>query len=67
MRQFTRSFDFPHFIGENARALGAHADPVVLSTLEFSVSGAMLQAGMGHLSYDDLPGELSRIAGLVVR
>ncbi len=49
------------------RALGDHDDPVVLSTLEFSVSGAMLQAGMGHLSYDALPGELSRVAELVLR
>lgn len=49
------------------RALGDDADPVVLSTLEFTMSGAMLQAGMGHLSYDDLADELARIAELVLR
>jgi AcrR family transcriptional regulator len=49
-----------------ARALGVHADPVVLSTLELATSGALLQAGMGHLRYDELPGVLARVADLVV-
>lgn len=48
-------------------ALGDATDPDVLMTLEFAVSGAMLRAGMGHLDYLDLPGELSRVADLVVR
>ena len=48
------------------RALGDAADPAVLSTLEFAVSGAMLQAGMGHLDYTDLPARLARTAELVV-
>ena len=49
------------------RALGDAADPAVLTTLEFAVSGAMLQAGMGHLDYADLPERLARTADLVVR
>ncbi len=47
-------------------ALGEDADPAVLRSLEFAVSGAMLQAGMGHLDYTDLPDQLARTAELVV-
>lgn len=47
-------------------ALGDHADPAVLRSLEFAVSGAMLQAGMGHLDYNELPDQLARTAELVV-
>lgn len=47
-------------------ALGDDADPAVLRSLEFAVSGAMLQAGMGHLDYTDLPDQLARTAELVV-
>ncbi len=47
-------------------ALGADADPGVLATLEFVVSGALLQAGMGHLTYRELPGHLTRAVELVV-
>lgn len=48
-------------------ALGDAADPVVLATLEFAVSGALLRAGMGHMGYDELPAEMARVVGLVVR
>jgi AcrR family transcriptional regulator len=41
-------------------ALGEDADPAVLATLEFVVSGALLQAGMGHMTYRELPGHLTR-------
>ncbi len=50
-----------------ARSLGDSADPAVLATLEFAVSGALLQAGMGHMSYDELPERLARTVELVVR
>jgi AcrR family transcriptional regulator len=50
-----------------AAALGDGADPAVLATLEFVVSGAMLQAGMGHLTYRELPDHLTRAVGLLVR
>lgn len=46
---------------------GDTIDPVVLSTLNFAVAGALLQAGMGHMDYDDLPGQLARVVELVVR
>lgn len=50
-----------------ALALGEDAEPDVLGTLEFAISGALLHAGMGHMSYEDLPGRLARTVGLVVR
>ena len=49
-----------------AVALGEGADPAVLATLEFVISGAMLQAGMGHMTYLELPGHLTRAVELVV-
>ena len=49
------------------RALGDDADPVVLETLEFAISGALVRAGTGHLAYTDLPARLTRIVELVVR
>lgn len=48
-------------------ALGDAADPVVLATLEFAISGALLRAGMGHMSYDQLPAEMAKVVELVVR
>lgn len=47
-------------------ALGEDADPAVLATLEFVVSGALLQAGMGHMTYLELPGHLMRAVDLVL-
>jgi AcrR family transcriptional regulator len=47
-------------------ALGDRSCPVVLRTLELSVTGALVQAGMGHLSYEDLPAQLREVADLVV-
>lgn len=49
-----------------ADALGDDGDEVVLRTLELALSGAMVQAGMGHLSYDELPALLEETAALVV-
>lgn len=49
-----------------ATALGVDADPGVLRALDFAVSGAMLQAGMGHLPYAELPDRLAEAAALMV-
>lgn len=46
-------------------ALGDGFDPAVLATIEFVLSGAMLQAGMGHLRYEDLADRLGAAARLV--
>ena len=48
-------------------ALGADADPTALAALEFALTGALLQAGMGHISYADLATELGDVATLVLR
>ena len=48
-------------------ALGPNHDPFVLRALELAVSGAMLQAGMGHLRYGDLPGLLDGVSKLILR
>lgn len=47
-------------------ALGGDADPAVVRLLGIVISGAMLQAGMGHLSYADLPGTLAEAADLLL-
>jgi len=48
-------------------ALGANGDPAELRALELAVSGAMLQAGMGHLRYADLPKRLEEFSKLLLR
>ena len=48
-----------------ARALGDGVEAEVLSTLEFVISGALVQAGMGHLTYQELPGHLTRAVELL--
>ena len=50
-----------------AAALGDDGDRVALRALELALDGAMVQAGMGHLSYDELPDLLAEVAGLVLR
>lgn len=47
-------------------ALGPSARPDILATLQFAVSGALLQVGTGHLSYADLPDVLDAIAFTVL-
>lgn len=49
-----------------ARALGDHGSPTTLATLEMLISGALVHAGTGHLSYTDLPRRLGDAARLVV-
>jgi hypothetical protein len=49
-----------------AGALGNDADRAVLRALDFAVSGAMLQAGMGHLAYRELPDRLAEVAELLL-
>lgn len=47
-------------------ALGDDADPVAIRTLELATSGALLQVGIGHLAYDDVPTLLAETAALVL-
>ncbi|MDL4818815.1 TetR/AcrR family transcriptional regulator [Actinomadura opuntiae] len=47
-------------------ALGEHADPAVLGTLEMAYSGALLQAGMGYTSYARIADRLAEAARLIL-
>lgn len=47
-------------------ALGGDADESVVRTLDFVVAGVMLNAGMGHLSYAELPDLLVEAAAIVL-
>lgn len=58
-------------VGADGRAapadgeLPAHLEPA-LSTMELVVSGALLQAGMGHVRYEDLPARLSQACEVIL-
>jgi AcrR family transcriptional regulator len=43
-------------------ALGDDTDRTVLLALDLAYSGAMLWAGMGHISFSDVPGALTDVA-----
>ncbi|MCB0987038.1 MAG: helix-turn-helix transcriptional regulator [Acidimicrobiales bacterium] len=47
-------------------ALGDDADPLAVQTLLLATSGALLQAGTGHLAYDAVPALLADVARLVL-
>jgi len=47
-------------------ALGDDATPLVLQALELTTTGALLQVGTGHLSYDALPDLLADVATLTL-
>jgi AcrR family transcriptional regulator len=49
-----------------AAALGADADPRVVRVLETTFSGALLMAGMGHMSSMDIPEFVAGAADLMV-
>jgi len=47
-------------------ALGDDADPAVVRAIDLMLSGALLHAGMGHLSYEELPALLTDLCQLLV-
>lgn len=49
-----------------ALALGASGGPRVVAALDLAWSGAMLQAGMGHLRYEDLADRVADVAALIL-
>lgn len=49
-----------------ADALGDDADPTVVRVLETTYSGALLMAGMGHLSYAEVADFVGLAAGLML-
>jgi AcrR family transcriptional regulator len=50
-----------------ADALGEDADPSVLDALDLAFSGALVRAGTGNLSYEELGERMGRIAEVVTR
>jgi AcrR family transcriptional regulator len=48
-------------------ALGDDDGEEILRALDLAVAGAMIQAGMGHLDYADLPARIAEVAALLMR
>ncbi len=46
-------------------ALDGEGDDHMVNALEFTYSGAMLQVGMGHIDYHDLPDRLASVVSIV--
>ncbi len=49
-----------------AAVLGTDVDPMVVRVLETSFSGALLAAGMGHMSSEEIPGFVAQAAALIL-
>ena len=49
-----------------ATAVGPDADPMVVRVLQTSFSGALLEAGMGHMSSMDIPEFVAAAASLMI-
>lgn len=47
-------------------AAGDGVDHTVIDALDLAVTGALVRAGTGHLSYGELPDRLAEIAGLLL-
>ncbi len=47
-------------------ALGDQIDGAVLQTLNLAYVGAMLSAGMGHITFADVPDAMATAAALVL-
>ena len=45
-------------------ALGEETTPAQLLTIEAAFSGLLLRAGMGHMSYDELPVRIAEVAAV---
>ena len=50
-----------------AEALGEGADPATVRVLDLACFGAMLAAGLGHIEFEDVPGALDEVAGVVLK
>lgn len=54
------------FVRRFREAIGEPVDPRVLETLTFAFSGALLQAGMGLITYDDLSKRLDDVVDVIM-
>jgi AcrR family transcriptional regulator len=55
------------FVERFRGALGADADPVVLEALALAFSGALLQAGMGLMTYTEMGERLDAVVATILR
>jgi AcrR family transcriptional regulator len=55
------------FLDAFRKALGEDADPVVVDTLLLAFTGALLQAGVGLITYAELGGRLDSVVEVVMR
>jgi AcrR family transcriptional regulator len=55
------------FVDRLRAALGDDADPVVLETLALALSGALLQAGMGLMTYAEMADRLDAVVAVIMR
>ncbi len=55
------------FVERFKEALGEKADPVVLETLTLAFSGALLQAGMGLMTYTEMGERLDAVVAVILK
>lgn len=55
------------FLARFERAMGEQADPAVLEVLVLTWSGALLQAGMGLMTYDQIAERLASAVDVILR
>lgn len=48
-------------------ALGDGADPDVMAALDLAMAGALIRAGTGHMTYEEIPQRMADIAALLER
>jgi AcrR family transcriptional regulator len=56
-----------HFVDRFRQALGEDAEPVLLETLALAFSGALLQAGMGLMSYSEMGERLDPVVAAIMK
>jgi AcrR family transcriptional regulator len=54
------------FVDRFRAALGDDADPAVVETVTFAFFGALLQAGMGVLTFEELADRLDRVVAVIL-
>lgn len=55
------------FVARFAGALGEDADPVVVEAVTLAFSGALLQAGMGLMTYSELADRLDAVVAVIMK
>lgn len=55
------------FMRRFVAAMGEQADPILTETLTLAFSGALLQAGMGLLTYEAMAGRLDRVVAVILK